>query len=110
MSYIGMKLPLKEGESYCTNCDGTGRVVSGDRCQKCDGFGKLDWVEAVVGKKKPPSSGLVLGGGWKIGESEDLTEVFNGTSWTAKEDFSMNELARKSPTLKELLNSKKNKI
>ena len=52
MSYIGMKLPLKEGESYCTNCDGTGRVVSGDRCQKCLGTGKLDWVEKVVGKKR----------------------------------------------------------
>ena len=53
--------PLKEGEVICPECTGTGRLTKitkeekliisqYPRCSKCLGFGKLDWIEMVVGK------------------------------------------------------------
>ena len=49
--------PLKEGETICPVCNGSGENNPGKRlgmtmaCRKCQGHGKLDWVEMVVGVK-----------------------------------------------------------
>jgi DnaJ-class molecular chaperone len=46
---------LEEGEIVCPKCSGTGRDkvtaygVLG--CPKCHGYGYLDWVEMIVGKR-----------------------------------------------------------
>jgi len=47
---------LKEGEIICSKCGGTGGrrttaygVLLG--CSKCLGFGYLDWIENILGKK-----------------------------------------------------------
>jgi DnaJ-class molecular chaperone len=59
-------MELKPGEVECPKCNGKGTItkwletnyLAGYRyprecqCPKCHGVGKLDWVEAVVGKKK----------------------------------------------------------
>lgn len=45
---------LKEGESHCEDCDGWGKIEKDKKwyvCKECQGTGKLDWVERVVGKK-----------------------------------------------------------
>ncbi|MCF8019848.1 MAG: hypothetical protein K9L62_10610 [Vallitaleaceae bacterium] len=48
---------LKPGECECDQCHGTGLHVKfyngGDDiwCDKCLGYGKLDWIEMVVGKR-----------------------------------------------------------
>jgi hypothetical protein len=51
---------LKDGETICPECNGTGRSLRGKDekdpfgwlfCPKCVGSGKLDWVEMVVGKR-----------------------------------------------------------
>ena len=102
---------LKKGEVHCDKCAGSGVIEKFEVCTKCNGEGKLDWVEAVVGKKKPPSTKGMSMGGWSQ-RSENGVEIFDGTSWSAKGDLStpISELAGMSPTLKELLDSKKNKI
>lgn len=52
---------LKEGEVICNKCEGGGswpqkflelENPAWVRCPKCQGCGKLDWIEAVVGKPK----------------------------------------------------------
>ncbi len=55
-------MKLKKGEVICSNCNGSGNRAKWDQipdyykcylvCDKCQGVGKLDWVEAIVGKKK----------------------------------------------------------
>jgi hypothetical protein len=48
---------LKEGEVICNKCDGEGVIlhyipeVMDYTCPKCQGCGKLDWIENVVGKR-----------------------------------------------------------
>ncbi len=55
---------LKDGEVICNQCKGTGhpnnnKVNYNSRslfpvphvCDKCNGVGKLDWIEVIVGKK-----------------------------------------------------------
>ena len=57
---------LDVGEHFCPDCRGYGvpntyegdrqyldqcYVISMTRCRKCDGEGKLDWIEQVVGKR-----------------------------------------------------------
>lgn len=55
-------LKLEEGELICDKCEGKGGHSNGDpaddlcdagwvRCQKCQGGGKVDWIENIVGKK-----------------------------------------------------------
>ena len=47
------KLKLKFGEVICNECSGLGRKSGTNSiCEKCDGDGKLDWVENIVGKRK----------------------------------------------------------
>jgi len=58
-------MKLKKGEVKCDKCDGSGVLIKTKNtmvdlkhisydmtyeCPKCKGDGKLDWVEAVVGK------------------------------------------------------------
>jgi len=61
-------LKLEEGEMVCDKCEGKGgnayNQPSDDltkpqwvRCQKCQGTGKVDWIENVVGKKPPDMFG-----------------------------------------------------
>ena len=54
-------MELKEGEVLCPDCKGSGNQAKWDtipdyrvtlECETCNGTGKLDWIEAVVGKKK----------------------------------------------------------
>jgi len=52
-------MKLKPGEVKCDQCEGTGfpdnntndDMINIFHCEKCDGYGKLDWIEAVLGKK-----------------------------------------------------------
>lgn len=43
---------LKEGEYECSECNGTGKAGIPYLCPRCQGAGKLDWIENIVGK--PP--------------------------------------------------------
>jgi len=58
-----MKLkPLEPGDVICGQCNGTGKPNNNEIdyqqryvtyswvCDKCNGLGKLDWIENVVGK------------------------------------------------------------
>lgn len=66
-------IELNEGEVICDKCDGEGLIpeqidneitIRGfiyknpdfkfKMCDKCCGFGKLDWIENVVGKTRNP--------------------------------------------------------
>ena len=42
-------MKLKEGEVICPECEGV--EFDDYRCPKCHGYGKLDWVEIIVGKR-----------------------------------------------------------
>ena len=55
-----IKKNLKKGEVICSKCKGIGLVfkiksnkgiIFKNECPKCQGTGKLDWIENVVGKK-----------------------------------------------------------
>ena len=48
-------IKLEEGEIICDNCHGKSKSFgeSFTVCMKCWGTGKLDWVEACVGKAHP---------------------------------------------------------
>lgn len=54
-------IDLKEGEVWCHECKGAGQFPSkpignfdvSEQCRTCEGYGKLDWVERIVGKKNP---------------------------------------------------------
>ncbi len=64
-----MKKPLKEGNTECSHCEGTGQVEIPDSlkgllkefsfkkdqiiCYNCLGKGQLDWIEMITGKKRP---------------------------------------------------------
>ena len=104
------KFKLKKGEAHCDRCAGSGVIEKFTVCPKCHGEGKLDWVEAVIGKKKSSTEGMSVGG-WSQ-RSENGVEVFDGSYWSEKGDLSnpISELAGMSPTLKELLSQKKNKL
>ena len=62
--------PLKEGETICSECNGTGENKPGKRlgitiaCRKCCGHGKLDWVEMIVGK-----------GSWRVRPGVYISEI-----------------------------------
>lgn len=51
-------ISLKKGEEFCPKCDGKGRIKTNRfnqegkylKCSKCNGDGKIDWVEKAVGK------------------------------------------------------------
>jgi DnaJ-class molecular chaperone len=56
-------MDLNPGDIVCRECGGTGNsnynkpddefdFVFNIKCPKCNGIGKLDWVENVVGKKQ----------------------------------------------------------
>ena len=56
-------ISLEEGEEFCTKCKGEGIIVRKRRsglfrnsvrlcCSKCNGDGKVDWVEKATGKKR----------------------------------------------------------
>jgi DnaJ-class molecular chaperone len=57
------KKTLKEGEIICPKCNGTGGIDDGysdedsiKTCGKCFGDGKLDWIEAAMGKQSKMKS------------------------------------------------------
>jgi len=54
-------IKLEEGEIICDNCHGKSKSFgeSVTVCMKCWGAGKLDWIEACVGKA-PPRSVFVM--------------------------------------------------
>jgi len=61
---------LSEGEVLCDVCNGNGYVphdlFGKIFCKKCQGCGKLDWVERIVGKKEIylGYSGYTAASGW----------------------------------------------
>ena len=60
-------MKLKEGEMICDECNGTGQFIEEltERskkwtwCPKCNGSGKLDWIEMCMGK---PAANYVIFG------------------------------------------------
>lgn len=59
-----MNSELKEGEVICSPCKGTGVIITTEKrgngfyqvktfCEKCNGDGKLDWIENITGKRTP---------------------------------------------------------
>lgn len=54
-------IDLKEGEHWCPSCKGKGshppqplgQYEVAAQCKKCNGAGKLDWLERVMGVKTP---------------------------------------------------------
>ena len=61
------KVRLGEGESHCEDCAGYGWILTPfrvrndkrmykKRCDKCEGKGKLDWVEQITGSRSPTRS------------------------------------------------------
>lgn len=49
-------MDLEPGEVICTECEGKGFYKTNDpviylECQKCFGYGKLNWIENITGKK-----------------------------------------------------------
>ncbi len=67
-------LKLEEGEMICDKCDGKGTITSridtncASMCQKCQGLGKVDWVENIVGKK-PEGIGMSSSSGPSCGST-----------------------------------------
>jgi len=76
-------MELKQGEVICSVCKGTGiisektelfeyyhrgasfmapGIPTKEFCEKCQGKGKLDWIEAIVGKKKLTPGGCGTSG------------------------------------------------
>jgi len=62
-------MKLKNSDIVCDQCKGTGypnnnKIDYSSKsyfntphvCDKCNGTGKLDWIEAIVGKHKHPES------------------------------------------------------
>jgi len=90
-----MKIELKDGEIICSKCEGIPifcktsnqyvdkhycdictidnytKCTGSRKCQKCNGEGKLDWIENIVGKKDHASRNTTRG--FYIIE-EDLSE------------------------------------
>jgi len=62
LNYMGDDTNLVEiHESICDRCGGVGSVIvkvsyyrghKRGKCPKCEGTGKLDWVERIVGKNE----------------------------------------------------------
>lgn len=56
-----VKKHMNPGDVICDQCNSTGSpdnnknevVINIFGCEKCDGYGKLDWIENVVGKRRP---------------------------------------------------------
>ncbi len=80
-------MKLEEGEYICSECEGRGSIPSKLRpnilaamCKKCQGAGKLDWIENIVGKPPVSSAG-----------SSSTSSMSSGTnamiSGMAKENF-----------------------
>ncbi len=62
-TYLKKHITLKDGEEFCPNCKGKGKMLRKSvgqiqglsmflKCHICGGEGKMDWVEKVVGKKR----------------------------------------------------------
>jgi len=57
--HLKCRIYLNEGERSCPKCQGAGTLVTRRRgrsrvislvCNKCLGYGKLDWVEDATGR------------------------------------------------------------
>jgi RecJ-like exonuclease len=49
-------IKIKEGEIICDKCCGFGHIYSveiyNEKCDKCQGTGKVNWIENIFGKEK----------------------------------------------------------
>lgn len=89
------EIKLAEGEYKCDLCEGGGSSAKKFaeledpgyyRCPKCQGTGKLDWIEKAMGKAKKTipftktkitAKNRKLKGNWTIETSEDLTAMYS---------------------------------
>jgi DnaJ-class molecular chaperone len=89
------KQTLKEGEIICPKCNGTGGIESGSlrdaakTCRKCFGDGKLDWIEAAMGKVR-----RMLQGKWTVDYSEKMKCMFSSDLEKEMRDVLGSEIAK----------------
>ncbi len=59
------ELTINEGEYICSECNGNGHIKNEKyiSCKRCQGEGKLDWIENIVGKK--PNQKILRGLNWE---------------------------------------------
>lgn len=63
MGFLKESFKNRSGMYRCSACNGRGYSVEGRTypvCKKCQGTGKLDWLERVVGKKTPDPNQIVF--------------------------------------------------
>ncbi len=87
------KLKLEEGEYICSECEGRGSHPSNQNpntmasmCRKCQGAGKLDWIENIVGKP-PISSGSSSSSSASMSSGRPSIQGIDGSSFISKEDL-----------------------
>jgi len=81
------KIELKDGETICPKCKGhkypdysepnKNMMTFPCKCKTCNGEGKLDWIENVVGKKKKYPEPRIIDASFKIDDKEFLNFVEN---------------------------------
>lgn len=81
----------------CDKCDGRGSFTVnhelGRLCPKCQGAGKVDWIENIVGKKPKPFMGSSSYATWSTGMSSSGTGI--SPSFTIIDDVILNECSKK---------------
>jgi hypothetical protein len=100
------KLKLEDYEVVCSKCSGKGYLKKVGKviptCSKCFGSGKLDWIENIVGKRRP-RRGLQVS--WPVSDAEDFKSMF-GARWDSEIISKMSEELAKEidrEIIKELL-------
>jgi len=85
------EIELKEGELLCDQCEGRGTIPEKDdpfmlarMCEKCQGDGKVDWIENIMGKA--PRQNYSTSGSSSMSSTFTMSGM-NGTSFASKPDL-----------------------